>query len=68
MLTWIPIAANDAPSRLRKGRIPAASAAVVGSSVVFRFSYAFSVIATTVPFASEAEASAWVHANRLPDQ
>jgi len=68
MLTWIPIATSDSPARLRRGRVPVASAAVVGSNVVFRFSYGFSVTTTVVPFASEAEAAAWVEANRLPDE
>lgn len=39
MLVWIPIATSDAPNKLVKGRLPPASAAVVGSSVVFRFAY-----------------------------
>jgi len=48
--------------------VPVASAAVIGSNVVFRFSYGFSVTTTVVTFASEAEAAAWVEANRLPDE
>jgi hypothetical protein len=67
MLTWIPIVTSDAPSKLGKGRLPPASAAVVGSNVVFRFAYFLSVSTTTVPFASESDAAAWVEAHRVPD-
>jgi hypothetical protein len=66
MLVWTPIATNDPPTKLGKGRIPLASAAVVGSNVVFRFSYFLSVTTMTVPFASEADATAWVEAHRAP--
>jgi hypothetical protein len=66
MLVWTPIATNDPPTKLGKGRIPLASAAVVGSNVVFRFSYFLSVTTMTVPFASEADATAWVEAHRGP--
>jgi hypothetical protein len=68
MLTWIPIATSDAPTKLLKGRLPVASAAVVGSNDVLRLAYFLSVNATVIPFASEADASAWVEANRRPDQ
>jgi hypothetical protein len=67
MLTWVPIATSDPPSKVGRGRLPPVSAAVVGSNVVFRFSYFLSVTTTLAPFASEADATAWVEANRLTD-
>jgi hypothetical protein len=68
MLTWVPIATNESPTGVVRGRLPQASAAVVGSNVVFRFSYFLSVTTTAAPFASEADAFAWVEANRLRDE
>jgi hypothetical protein len=68
MLTWISIVTNDAPPMLAKGRMPPVSAAVVGSTVVFRLAYGFSTAATSVPFASQADAAAWVEANRASDE
>jgi hypothetical protein len=67
MLVWVSIATSDAPTKRVRGRIPLASAAVVGNSVVFRFAYFLSVSTTVVQFASPTDASAWVEANRLPD-
>jgi hypothetical protein len=68
MLVWIPIATSDAPNKLRKGRLPPLSAAVVGSNIVLRVAYFLSVNATVVPFASEADAAAWVQAHRIPGE
>lgn len=68
MLVWIPIATSDAPNKLVKGRLAPASAAVVGSNIVFRFAYFLSVSTTVVPFASEADAAAWVQAYRIPGE
>ena len=65
MLVWTPIATNDTPNRLGKGRLAPASAAVIGTNVVFRFAYFLSVSTTVVPFSSEPEAAAWVEAHRL---
>jgi hypothetical protein len=67
MLVWVSIATSDAPTKRVKGRMPQTSAAVIGSSVVFRFAYFLSVSTTVVQFASPGDASAWVEANRLPD-
>jgi hypothetical protein len=65
MLVWIPIATNQKSTTRGKQVMPPASAAVVGSNVVLRFyELAYSVSTTTVAFASEAEATAWVAANR----
>jgi hypothetical protein len=67
MLTWVPIATNE-PQTFR-GKPSPASAAVVGSSVVLRFYhsglFSIPVSTTSIAFASETEASAWIEANRL---
>lgn len=68
MLVWTPIATNCSPGKLRKGRLPTASAAVIGSNVVFRFAYFLSVSTTVVPFGTEAEAATWVAAHRIPEE
>jgi hypothetical protein len=68
MICWTPIAVNEKPVLRGKGLLPEYSATVMGSSVVLRWYgggiTGLSVALTTVPFASAAEAQAWVEANR----
>jgi hypothetical protein len=72
MIEWVPVGVNEKP--LLRGRkiLPEYSAAVVGASVVLRFFGGgfggLSVALTTIPFASETDARAWIGANRIDFQ
>jgi hypothetical protein len=72
MIEWIPVAVNEKPLLRGKQLLPEYSATVIGSSVVLRWFggglTGLSIALTTVPFASEAQAKAWVAANRVDFQ
>ena len=72
MIDWTPIAVNE--KSMMRGRIilPEYSAAVIGNSVVLRmYGGGLAGVAyglTTIAFATSAEASAWIEANKSDEQ
>jgi hypothetical protein len=68
MLEWTPIAVNEKPLLRGKRILPEYSAAVVGNSVVLRlYTGGFtrlSMTLTNIPFATSADAAAWVEAHK----
>jgi len=69
VITWVPVAVNEKPLLRGKKILLEFSAAVAGNCVVLPSFGAgltgLAVALRTIPFSTDADAAAWVEANRV---